>query len=79
MKTILLLETVDRLPNKGELYVNEEGEYYIGGDREFNDKEGWPGEKSQTVNVSLRVTDMNFLASIISPYFKHLLSAYPIV
>lgn len=74
MKAKVKLTRIDRLPNDKELYVNENDEYYICGSRAENDNElGWPGDKIQTVKVSLiieDVTDVNFLAGVMEKSIK---------
>jgi hypothetical protein len=71
MKVKIELRTIDRLPKTGELYKNEEGEYYICGSKYENDTDlGWPGEKIQTVEVHAELLESDIRAAVMEKKLK---------
>jgi hypothetical protein len=72
MKVKIELKTIDRLPETGELYKNENGEYYICGSKYENDTDlGWPGEKIQTVEVHAELLEADVRAAVMEGKLKH--------
>jgi hypothetical protein len=52
---------VNRKPNAGELYVNENNILFRCGDPERNDKESWPGTTIITIIPVLEKTDLSLI------------------